>query len=73
MTTIDRNITITHEVMKARFDSNGKQVSDLYLWKHYRALVLENQRLQQQVDGQPDAAAFDDAEQDMYLYGTGRF
>lgn len=68
MTTIDRNITITHEVMKARFDSNGKQVSDLYLWKHYRALVLENERLQQQVD----AAAFDEDEQAMFLYGTGR-
>lgn len=68
MTTIDRNITITHEVMKARFDSNGNQVSDLYLWKHYRALVLENERLQQQVD----AAAFDEDEQAMFLYGTGR-
>lgn len=50
MATIDRNITITHDVMKARFDSDGKQVSDLYLWKHYRALVLENERLQREVE-----------------------
>ena len=73
MTAIDRNITITHEVMKARFDSNGKQVSDLYLWKHYRALVLENEQLRQQVDERPDPAAFDDDEHAMFLYGTGRF
>jgi len=72
MTAIDRNITITHEVMKARFDSNGKQVSDLYLWKHYWALVLENEQLRQQVDERPDPAAFDEDEQAMFLYGTGR-
>ena len=44
--TIDRTIEIKHERTKAHFASGDKSVSDLYLWKHYRALVLENERLQ---------------------------
>lgn len=69
MTAIDRNITITHDVMKARFDSDGTPVSDLYLWKHYRALVIENERLQAQ-----QAEDADDYEKSIndFLAGTGR-
>jgi hypothetical protein len=48
-TTLDRNIDLRHKGAKAHLFSGDKEVSDLYLYKHYFAAMLHIEQLEKQL------------------------